>query len=361
MPNNKTIAFYLPQFYPTPENDEWWGKGFTEWTNVAKAQPLYPGHYQPRVPADLGFYDLRMPSVREEQAELAKRAGIHGFCYWHYWFAGKRLLDTVFSEVVSSGKPDFPFCLCWANHSWFKKTWSANQPNTLLIEQTYPGIDDYINHFNEMLPAFKDDRYIKVNGKLLFGVYEPTRIPDTQLFFDTWNNLAKENGLNGFCFFGFVQGRGKELDTIKLGYDKVVYDCLMDVYSDMPGESRLSLAFARLKRKLHGYPITVKYQNYADYACRFYTGHPEWIPCIDPDFDHSPRSGARWLIMHGSTPNIWGKLYKSIAKLTEQRDDSLLFIKSWNEWGEGNYLEPDMKWGRDYLNVMGLSSDKIEE
>ena len=352
MGQNKTIAFYLPQFYPTPENDEWWGKGFTEWTNVAKATPLYPGHYQPRIPADLGFYDLRIQSVREKQVELAKHAGIYGFCYWHYWFAGRRLLDTVFSEVVSSGKPDFPFCLCWANHSWYKKTWSVNQPNTLLIEQTYPGIEDYINHFNELLPAFKDERYIRVDGKLLFGVYEPTWIPDTHLFFDTWNNLAKENGLNGFCFFGFTQGRGKEDESIRLGYNKVVYDCLMDVYSDMPGETRCSMTVARLKRKLFKYPIVVKYQNYADHAERFYADHQEWVPCIEPDFDHSPRSGASWLIVHGSTPERWGMLYKKIAKLSEQRDDGLLFIKSWNEWGEGNYLEPDLKWGTRYLDVM---------
>ena len=168
----KIIAFYLPQFYPTPENDEWWGKGFTEWTNVAKAKPLFPGHNQPRVSADLGFYDLRLPTVREEQVRLAKEAGIDGFCYWHYWFNGRRLLDRVFSEVVESGKPDFPFCLCWANHSWSMKTWDPSRPNKLLIEQTYPGKNDFEAHFYAMLPAFKDPRYIRHKGKLLFGVFD---------------------------------------------------------------------------------------------------------------------------------------------------------------------------------------------
>ena len=201
----RTIAFYLPQFYPTPENDKWWGKGFTEWTNVGKAKPLFKGHYQPRVPADLGYYDLRVPEVREQQAELAREAGIEGFCYWHYWFAGRRLLDRVFTEVVESGHPDFPFCLCWANHSWYKKTWDTTKSDTLLMEQTYPGIEDYIAHFNAMLPAFKDKRYMKVGGKLIFGIFDADSITDFSLMKKTWNDLALENGLPGFFFFGFSQ------------------------------------------------------------------------------------------------------------------------------------------------------------
>lgn len=137
------IAYYLPQYHPIPENDEWWGKGFTEWTNVAKAKPMFRGHYQPIVPADLGFYDLRVPEVREEQARLAQEAGIDAFCYWHYWFGnGKQLLERPLNEVVASGKPDFPFCIGWANHSWMKKSWN-NQVSRfcqdLLIEQEYPG------------------------------------------------------------------------------------------------------------------------------------------------------------------------------------------------------------------------------
>ena len=181
----RPIAFYLPQFFPTKENDLWWEPGFTEWTNVARAVPLFKGQYQPRIPRDLGFYDLRVPETREKQVMLAKEAGIEGFCYWHYWFGnGRRLLADVFHDVVISGKPDFPFCLCWANHSWYKKTWDPTKPNTLLIEQTYPGTKDYEAHFYEMLPAFKDSRYMKVDGKLIFGVFAPNDIPDTNLFFD---------------------------------------------------------------------------------------------------------------------------------------------------------------------------------
>ena len=233
MTKPKVIAFYLPQFYPTPENDEWWEPGFTEWTNVARAKPLFKGHYQPRIPQELSFYDLRVPETRERQAELARMAGIDGFCYWHYWFGGgKRLLDRVFTEVVESGKPDFPFCLCWANHSWYKKTWDTSKSDTLLMEQTYPGVEDYTAHFNAMLPAFKDKRYMRTgDGRLIFGVFNMWSIPNQEEFFDTWNNLARENGLDGFYFFALVQGE-KDLERIDGEHrDYVIaYDALLDTY-----------------------------------------------------------------------------------------------------------------------------------
>ena len=160
--NARVIALYLPQFHPIPENDKWWGPGFTEWMNVVKGKPLFKGHVQPKIPADLGFYDLRLPETREAQAQLAREAGIEGFCYYHYWFGGKQLLERPFNEVLSSGKPDFPFCLCWANHSWSNKTWNRKsnlQANSMLIEQTYPGDEDDREHFMNVLPAFKDKRF----------------------------------------------------------------------------------------------------------------------------------------------------------------------------------------------------------
>ena len=175
--NPRIIAFYLPQFHPFKENDEWWGKGFTEWTNVGKAKPLFKGHNQPRVPTELGYYDLRLPIVREQQAEMAREAGVEAFCYWHYWFGnGKRLIADIFDEVLYSGKPDFPFCLGWANHSWYAKNWNADgtTTNKLLIEQTYPGIEDEKMHFAFLLKAFKDKRYTKVNGCPLFYIFDPT-------------------------------------------------------------------------------------------------------------------------------------------------------------------------------------------
>lgn len=204
----RVIAFYLPQFHPIPENDKWWGKGFTEWTNVGKARPLFKGHYQPRVPADLGYYDLRLADVRDAQAELARTAGIEGFCYWHYWFGdGKQLLERPFNEVLITGKPDFPFCLGWANETWTNKSWeegTRKQKLSVLLEQKYSR-DDHIKHFYSVLPAFKDKRYITVDGCPLFLVYKPLDIPQVNEFILLWSDLAKQNGLKGIHFVGVQQ------------------------------------------------------------------------------------------------------------------------------------------------------------
>lgn len=372
MGNKKTkaIAFYLPQFYPTPENDEWWAPGFTEWTNVARAKPLFKGHYQPRIPGELSFYDLRLPSVRERQAELAREAGIYGFCYWHYWFGnGKRLLSDVFKEVVETGKPDFPFCLCWANHSWYQKTWDPTKPAKLLMEQTYPGVEDYKAHFYEMLPAFKDERYIKVNGKLLFGVFDAYKIPDKKLFFETWNELAKDNGLDGFSFFAFVQGSGDLAKIDRDEYDLIVFDAYFNATSYEYNKKGLRGFFNKIKRKIFSLPVVVDYLDYVNIAVSFFKNNPNIIPCIDPDFDHTPRSGNKTALLHNSSPQKWGGLVKQIKSLIDNgySFDNIIFIKAWNEWGEGNYLEPDMRFGKAYIEETAkalngvLPQPKIED
>ena len=346
MSKPQVIAFYLPQFYPTKENNEWWGEGFTEWTNLAKARPLFIGHNQPKIPGRLGFYDLRLAETREEQAGLAREAGISGFCYWHYWFNGRRLLDRVFAEVVSSGKPDFPFCLCWANHSWYQKTWDPNKPNRLLIEQTYPGESDYIAHFNAMLPAFKDKRYMKIDGKLVFGIFEADAIPSFSLMKDIWNQMALENGLEGFYFFGLAQGEMRANVITKEGYDAVVYDNMQTVYA-----KNWSLTRRALDRILHR-PHVIQYEDYVEESVSYFREHSNLIPCIVPNFDHSPRSGKKGIILHNSTPQKWEFFFRNVYKLQMERNSPLLVIKSWNEWGEGNYLEPDAKYGKEYLDVM---------
>jgi len=204
----RVIAFYLPQFHPIPENDKWWGKGFTEWTNVGNAKPLFRNHYQPRVPADLGYYDLRLPEIREAQAEMAKNVGIEGFCYWHYWFGkGRELLEKPFNEVLATNKPDFPFCLGWANHSWSNKSWKVEQGvnRQIFVEQTYNGLEDIDLHFSMYVNAFKDSRYIKVDGKCLFAIFDPYSIPDMKTFKNRWNELARINGFDGFHFVGITE------------------------------------------------------------------------------------------------------------------------------------------------------------
>ncbi|MCX7012247.1 MAG: glycoside hydrolase family 99-like domain-containing protein, partial [Candidatus Sumerlaeota bacterium] len=194
-PKARLIAFYLPQFHPIPENDEWWGKGFTEWTNVAKARPLFPGHYQPRVPADLGFYDLRVPETREAQAAMARAHGIEGFCYWHYWFNGKRLLEKPFDQMLATGEPEFPFCLAWANEDW-TRTWDGRS-SEILQKQEYGGQSDDTAHFDYLLRAFKDQRYMAVDGKPMFLIYRPADLPDPTATIALWRSLARESGLPG--------------------------------------------------------------------------------------------------------------------------------------------------------------------
>ena len=351
----RVIAFYLPQFYPTTENDEWWEPGFTEWTNVAKAKPLFKGHYQPRIPQELSFYDLRVSEVREKQTVLAKEAGIEGFCYWHYWFGnGKRLLADVFREVVETGKPDFPFCLCWANHSWFAKTWDPNKPDKLLMEQTYPGQEDYIAHFNEMLFAFKDKRYMRTSdGRLIFGIFAPADIPDVDMFKKTWNTLALENGLIGFHFFAFVGGPAMLNKTPIEKFDRIVYDALRDTRIH-----KKDFSLYRIKNSIKSrlsLPVYSTYSEYAEIALKRFREMPNVTPCINPMFDHSPRSGLRGEILHKNSPTIWGNLCNETKKLVLANGDSekLLFIKAWNEWGEGNYMEPDSKYGKEYIIQAG--------
>ena len=223
----RIIAFYLPQYHPIPENDAWWGKGFTEWTNVGKAKPLYRGHYQPRVPADLGYYDLRVPETRQAQADMARSYGVEGFMYWHYWFGGgKRLLERPFNEVLASGEPDFPFALAWANETWKGFAHGLTNRNTL-IEQRYLGEQDYIDHFHAVLPAFRDRRYITVDGKPLFMVYKPLQHPDMQAFVELWQRLARENGLPGIYFVGqaFIEDCKS---VLSLGLDAVNTNRLLD-------------------------------------------------------------------------------------------------------------------------------------
>ena len=222
----QVFAFYLPQFHPTPHNDEWWGKGFTEWTNVAKAKPLFRGHYQPKIPADLGFYDLRLPIVREQQVKLAKEAGVTGFCYYHYWFGkGEQELELPFNEVVDSGKPDFPFCLCWANETWSRKFWNKDgivSEKQDLTVQKYLGEEDDRMHFESLEKAFHDKRYIRIDGRLLFMIYKPLAFNGVNKFIKLWNTLAKEKGLEGFYFVAYSVDADKEYESLKtLGFDPV--------------------------------------------------------------------------------------------------------------------------------------------
>ncbi len=344
--DKRIISFYLPQFHPTPENDEWWGKGFTEWTNVTKAKPLFRTHHQPNLPGELGFYDLRIPEVREQQASLAKEHGIEGFCYWHYWFGeGKRLLDMPFREIVNSGKPDFPFCLCWCNVSWGGKPY-GDLFSRMLMEQKYPGKEDVEAHFYEMLPAFADKRYMKISERNIFLVYNPKELPYTEMFMETWQQLAKKEGVPGFYFIAYEHGN---FEYEKLGYDAIV--CPSPSYHFKKydkGFQRKLILKIRKKMKL---PKLYRYDKIVDMGLE-----PKktinYYPNIFPNWDHSPRSKNKANICIGSTPELFGKMLRNAIECVKDRpvDQRIVFVKAWNEWAEGNYLEPDLRFGRGYLN-----------
>ncbi len=356
----RVIAFYLPQFHPIPENDEWWGKGFTEWTNVGRAKPLFSGHYQPRVPADLGYYDLRLPEIREQQANMAREAGVEGFCYWHYWFGnGKRLLERPFSEVLASGRPDYPFCLGWANISWTKRNWNGavDRENEDLIKQEYPGDEDIILHFNTLLPAFKDQRYIKVEGKPLFLIYKPLLFPEVSHFIELWNKLALKNGLLGFYFVGHDNGwRNSSQWILDHGFNAVNPENLLRVQSALKGSNFMMLVHKKLSEAYPGYVPINKYK-YKDVIKKWFTEEDKKdyaIPTIVPNWDRTPRSGKGALIFTDSTPELFKRHVEDALDIVCKKDEDhrLVFLKSWNEWAEGNYMEPDLRFGHGYLDAL---------
>jgi len=356
----RVLAFYLPQFHPIPENDGWWGKGFTEWTNVGKAKPLFKGHYQPRVPADLGYYDLRMPEVREKQAEMAQKAGVEGFVYWHYWFGnGKRLLERPFNEVLKSGKPDFPFCLAWANETW-SGIWHG-APERVLIEQTYPGIDDYINHFNSNLEAFLDKRYIKINDRCIFYIYCPFKIPNFKIFVDCWNDLAKKNGLNQLFFIARVNDKIEASKALELGFDAVQTNWLGEA---MSRTNSIKDYWNRFSRKVlkNSWNLDIwDYSKLSPYLISPLDKQKEYFPTILAGWDNSPRSNKRGRILTNFTPTNFDIHVKQALKSIEPKTDSnkIVFLRSWNEWAEGNYIEPDLKFGNMFLDILEKNLKQI--
>lgn len=358
----RVIAMYLPQFHPIPENDEVWGKGFTEWTNVGRAKPLFRGHYQPRVPADLGYYDLRMPEVREAQARMASEAGVEGFMYWHYWFGnGRMALERPFEEVLKSGNPDFPFCLGWANHSWRNDHWqnattTQSKQSVFIFEQQYPGKSDIISHFEYLLPAFKDNRYITVDNKPLFLIWDPVSIPNISEFVNIWNDLAITHGLKGIHFVGMAAGSPKRQNKVfDLGLDSVAPCNMWNAECTIDGKywrmliKHISKTFPRLA-PLDKY----KYESIIPYLVGEREKNENVYPFIIPNWDRSPRSGRRAVIYTGSTPELFKKHVDNVLNYVSEKqpDHRIIFLRSWNEWAEGNYMEPDLRFGHGYLDAL---------
>lgn len=338
----EVIAFYLPQFHPVPENNEWWGPGFTEWTNVTRARPLFPGHRQPRLPTELGFYDLRLAEAREAQAQLATDYGVTAFCYWHYWFGGRRVLEAPLEAVLESGQPKMSYCLAWANQAW-TGAWYG-RPDEVLIEQTYPGERDYVNHFDAVFRFFEDARYLRVDGKPVFVLYKPGSIPDLEAFVTLWRELAESRGLSGIYLIG-------QVDRHEPGWDTALLDSVVVVRYESR-KALLGILTGVLARAGVG-PQVVPYQR----VYRRWLNPPlsagAWHPCVMPNWDNTPRKGRRGSVLVGANPAVFERQVAAAVKIVaESQAPRLLFVKSWNEWAEGNYLEPDAEFGRGFLEAL---------
>lgn len=351
----RPIAIYLPQYHPIPENDEWWGKGFTEWTNVTKAKPLFAGHYQPHLPSDLGFYDLRLAEVRMAQAEMAKQYGIYGFCYYHYWFNGKLVLERPLGEVLKSNQPDFPFMICWANENW-TKVWDGDS-NHILLEQKYSEQDD-IEHIRYLLPYLKDPRYIKVNGKPILAIYKSALLPNVENTIRIWREEAIKQKIDLYiCRFDCHDSVGKEF--LVHGVDAVIdfapFGAAFQAFKKKRRIRRTISYFSRkfLKNKLIGDVIAnkVDYSKYVDFVINHPLPDYKIYPGVTPMWDNSARKKGNYFMFTNSNPFDYGRwldhIVRTFAPYSEE--ENFIFINAWNEWAEGNHLEPCMKWGRKYL------------
>ena len=353
MDNVKTLAIYLPQFHPIEENDEWWGKGFTEWTNVTNARRFFRGHHQPRLPADLGFYDLRLPESRQAQADMAARYGIDGFCYYHYWFEGRRLIDRPFKDVLASGKPDFPFCLFWANETWSRR-WLGEECE-ILLKQTY-SMADHERHATWLAQAFDDKRYIRINGKPIFLIYRPLDIPELQSALDIYRSTVQRLiGVEPYLLGADSHRSG--MDLREVGFDASMnfapqLGLIPNVQDDRFSKRRL---LRNLKQRVFSSRLNLAdYQVISEKMWQRRPTHDHWFPSVFVGWDNTARRAERGVVMLNGGPEPFAKnVRRALTVLqTRPKDEQILFVNAWNEWAEGNHLEPDQRYGHGYLNVL---------
>jgi hypothetical protein len=355
--NPKVIAFHLPQFHRIPENDRWWGEGFTEWTNVKKARPLYRNHYQPRVPADGRYYNLLDPAIQDWQADLATSHGLHGFCYYHYWFNGRRLLEQPVELLLRRGKPDFPFCLAWANEPW-TRAWDGGD-REVLMPQNYGGPDEWRVHIAYLLTAFKDPRYIRVYDKPMFLIYRSGSIHQLQPMLDVWNVEVRKAGLPGI-----------HLVSMATQFEPDPRVHLMDAYADFEPLLTVSRYLRRSTRRTERWisrwtrlcfrlfgragrtPVSYDYSTVWK-AIEKHPLPPNHYPGAFVDWDNSPRRGIRHsLVMRNFDKKAFANGFAAQYRKAQALETEFLFINAWNEWAEGTYLEPDEQRGLFFLEAI---------
>lgn len=368
----KIIAFYLPQFHETPENNEWWGKGFTEWVNVKKAKPLYEGHNQPRVPLNKNYYNLLDEKIKKEQVDLANKYGVYGFCFYHYWFDGKLLLEKPVEQFLDDKSLNTHYCICWANEHW-TNAW-ANKEAKVLIEQRYGNENDWKKHFDYLLKFFKDKRYIKENNKPLLVIYRPELIDCLKEMLDFWNKEAVKNGFDGIDFAYQHAGYtvSPKCDESLFTYALEYHPNCAQVFMGMEKKSfltnikkQLATFFEKklkinIREKLKGNKLRhYSYDEIWNYIINMKPRNKKCIPGAFVDWDNTPRRGNRGFVIDGANPQKFEEyMKKQIKHAKEDYKKDMLFIFSWNEWAEGGYLEPDEKNKYGYLE--GIRNALIE-
>ncbi|STD54069.1 MULTISPECIES: glycoside hydrolase family 99-like domain-containing protein [Empedobacter] len=368
----RPVAIYLPQFHPFDENNEWWGEGFTEWTNVTKAKPLFDNHYQPQLPADLGFYDLRLKEARVAQELLAKQYGIYGFCYYHYWFNGKRLMQEPIDRKLKNPDESLPFMFCWANENW-TRTWDGNEKE-VLIEQKYSESDDE-DHINFLIPIFKDERYIKVNGKPIIVVYKPYVLPNIKKTIKMWRTIAKNHGLELYvCHMVFshtpkwdklIEGFDAAIDFEPFGIRREnVFTEISNRNKDSKSNFLKNVLNRFIKEKQENKLNKIPYQWMSEKLTLQKSINFKIFPSLVPGWDNTSRRGSNpTLILENSTPEYFEDWLNKINNdfIPYSNDENFIFINAWNEWAEGNHLEPDQKYGKKYLEVVQRQFKKYHE
>ncbi len=354
----KLIAFYLPQFHEIAENNEWWGEGFTEWTNTRKAKALFEGHYQPREPLNDNYYNLLDPAARDWQAEIAEQFGIYGFCYYHYWFKGKMLLEKPFEQVLKTGQPNIPFCLSWANEPW-TRNWDGGE-NSILMPQDYGNEADWEEHFYYLLSAFKDKRYIRIDNKPVFVIYRSISIPCCDEMLEFWNVLAKRNGLDGIFFVTTLAGF--EIDNKnRLFQAQIEFEPMHTIVHYLPYHWQVVRKIKKTARDWlisrdyylpASFLYTINYDSLWKLILKRKPPVKKTFPGAFIDWDNSARKKKEALIITGASPDKYETyMRKQICRAQEVYRSEFLFINAWNEWAEGAYLEPDQRFEYKYLEA----------
>lgn len=347
----RTIAFYLPQFHAIPENDQWWGEGFTEWVNVRNSKSQFKGHQQPEVPYKNNYYNLLDSAVQEEQATLAKKYGIEGFCYYHYWFEGKLLLEKPMENMLHNAKIDMPFCICWANETW-ARTWDGNEQDVLIRQNYNENMEAWKKHFEYLLPFFRDQRYIKKNNKPLMIIYKPQLITNGAEMLSYWNQLAQEAGFDGI-FMGYQHHSAFAFDLTSYGFDFAIeFEPFYTVHECKKKNIKLESLLERIKKKLFRTPTIYNYDFIWKQIINRRPEDKTHCPGAFPSWDNTPRRGNKSIVFWKPSPKKYNDyLTQRIESAKQYYDSECLFINAWNEWAEGAHLEPDQNNGLGYLEA----------